>query len=93
MANEMHPCTPIVSHIVLESAAKMPSSCWGTYRRVGVLRLRSPGSQPRYIRDTHAATVVRTYERLHVGTTDRDAYTAGLRAAVRLAAELDGRCI
>ena len=66
--------------IVMDAAACMPTSCWGRYRRVAVVIVECDEGgtpiQPRMI-STHARGViriVRTWERLNVGITDRCAF-------------------
>lgn len=78
--------------IVMTGAARMPLHCKGRYRRVAVVEL-----QPGYIGypamiATHArgvARVVKTWERLHVGKTDRCAYARALADAWALADALN----
>lgn len=77
--------------VVISSSAKMPSSCWGRYRHVAVLEVRKGWltSLPREISDRGLGVlrVVRTWDRVHVGKTERDAYTAAYREARTLADE------
>lgn len=80
-----------VEYVVKCSAAPMPSSCWGTYRRVAVLEIDADvvaeHGFPRMI-STHARGVLRvveTWERLNVGTTERCAYERALVEAENLA--------
>jgi hypothetical protein len=77
--------------IVRYAAAKMPTSCWGTYRRVAVLEVER-GTKPAMIseRATGVIRVVETWERLHVGKTARCAYSRAYAEAEELAAELNG---
>ena len=77
--------------IVRCSAAKMPSSCWGKYRRVAVLEVE-PGVERVSMISTRARGVVRvvaTWEDLNVGTTERCAYAKAMRAAQSMADELN----
>lgn len=77
--------------IVQTAAANMPTSCWGTYRRVAVLEVDRPLKEVSMIseRAKGCVRVVETWERLNVGTTDRCAYAKALAAAEALAAELN----
>ncbi len=77
--------------IVKSSAARMPPSCWGTYRRVAVLEVTVDAPEPRMIsgRARGVVGVVRTWERLHVGRTGRCAYQVAMREAAELAAMLN----
>lgn len=70
-------------YIVKTAAACMPSSCWGTYRRVAVLEIEADRSDVAMIsgRARGVVSVVATWERQHCGTTDRDAYSRAVRAA------------
>ena len=81
-------------YIVKDSAAKMPSSCWGRYRRVAVLEV---ADTVRDDRDVTAISenakgvlrVVRTWERLRDGTTERCAFMRALREAQDVAEALN----
>ena len=79
-------------YIVISSSAKMPSSCRGRYRRVGVVELE-PGVEgpPTMLssRSRQVKRVVETWERLNVGTTERCAYQRALREADALAHQLN----
>jgi len=77
--------------IVMTSAAKMPQSCWGQYRRIGVLEIEA-GSSPTMIseRARGVVRVVETWEKLNVGKTARCAYQRALAEAEAMAAELNG---
>ncbi len=82
------------SFIVMSSSAKMPSSCWGRYRRVAVIEMGN-GTIPSMI-SKHARGVVRiieTWERLNVGKTDKCAYDQALMAADALRSKLEQRRI
>jgi len=74
----------------------MPSSCWGVYRRVGVVEIDPAQVDPTRTRlsiDARRRGVVRvveTWERCNVGSTDRCAYRRALREAQQLADVLDG---
>ena len=62
--------------VVKSSTARMPQSCWGTYRRVAVLEVAADAPEPRMIseRARGVVAVVRTWERRSVGSTVRCAY-------------------
>ena len=77
----------IPAYIVVEKSAKMPTSCWGRYVRLGLLVVdpaEIPEGGPRMISDRARGVVrvVTTRERCHVGRTDRC-------AAARARAELE----
>lgn len=80
----------ITEYIVMSAAAKMPSTCWGTYRRVAVLEV-DIGAKPKMIseRARGVVRIVRTWEKLNGGTTERCAYEQALAAARELARELN----
>lgn len=77
---------------VIDSNAAMPSSCWGRYKRVAILRVdrheRPADFEPRAIRNTRGVEIVRSWERLSVGSTERCAYRAALALAHNLADEI-----
>jgi hypothetical protein len=77
--------------VVISSAAAMPNSCWGVYRRVGVLEVSGDVDERRLAIDARRKGVVRivtTWERLNVGRTERCAYQRALAEARELAASL-----
>lgn len=76
--------------VVRSSAAKMPSSCWGQYRRVAVLEVQQ-GTVPRMISDRARGVVriVATWEALNVGKTSRCAFERTMVVANELAAKLN----
>jgi len=78
-------------YVVMTAVAKMPTSCWGRYRRVAVLELE-PGFEgsPKFIseRARGVARVVATWEKCNVGERKRSAYVRALAAAHALVAEL-----
>ncbi len=83
---------PTATHIVMTAAAKMPRNCWGTYRRVAVVRLAAGfAGTPKMIseRAHGVAEVVATWERCHVGKTHRCVYEVALTEAQELAAKLN----
>lgn len=77
--------------VVLDMTAKMPSSCRGRYRRVGVVELIDPNGGARMLseRDRNVARVVETWERLHAGRTMRSVYQQALASATALAERLN----
>jgi hypothetical protein len=81
-----------MSHfIVKEATAKMPSSCWGKYKRVAVLEVENGVFNVSMISDKAKGVVqvVATWERLHVGTTPRCAYRQALQEAEEMARSLN----
>jgi hypothetical protein len=76
--------------IVKTATAQMPSSCWGRYGRVAVLEIEI-GTAPAMIsaRARGVVRIVRTWERLNMGNTDRCAYSRALAEAEALAAKLN----
>ena len=72
-------------YVVAESAACMPSSCWGRYRRVAVLEMADGAPAPKMIseRARGVVRVVRTWEKRADGLTER---CAAARARVEAAA-------
>lgn len=78
-------------YIVQTASAQMPSSCMGTYRRIGVLEVAEGVTRASMISDRakEVVRVVRTWEALNVGTTERCAYRVALREAEALAAKLN----
>ncbi len=82
------------THFIVQSAvAKMPHSCWGRYRRVGVLEVPEGVSEVAMIseRCTEVVQVVETWEGCNVGTTERCAYEKALTAAHALADKLNAQ--
>jgi predicted secreted protein len=80
-------------YIVQTSAARMPGSCWGQYRRVAVLEVEDGLTRAAMIssRARGVRSVVQTWERCHVGTTSRGAYQRALAEAEALAARLNAQ--
>lgn len=76
-------------YVVKASRAKMPATCWGTYRRVAVLEVER-GTKPRMIsaRARGVVRVVRTWERCADRGTNT-AFARALREARELAAALN----
>jgi len=86
--------TPRPTHFIVQSAhTHMPNSCWGRYCRVAVLEVEQGLDSVAMISD-HArgcVRVVATWEKCHVGKTERDAASRAHRAAVEMAAELNAK--
>jgi hypothetical protein len=80
-----------MSYIVQSSAAKMPSKCWGSYRRVAVIEVEAGVTGVAMIseRARGVRRIVETWEKLNVGTTSRCAYQRALDEARALAAQLN----
>lgn len=84
-----------MKYIVMHASAKMPSSCWGTYRRVAVVELTdeyaTEGKLPTMIsaRAIGVERLVETWEKRHVGKTERCAFRVALREAEEMADELN----
>lgn len=78
-------------YIVKDAAARMPSSCWGRYRRVAVLEVDEGVTDVKMISDRARGVrrIVQTWERLNVGSTERCAFQVALTKAKALAAELN----
>lgn len=83
-------------YVVVDSAAAMPSSCWGVYRRVGVLEVAASLTDAQVARlsiDARRRGVVRvvsTWERCNVGSTARCAFRRALDEARAEADVLNG---
>ena len=79
-------------YIVMTAAARMPASCKGRYARVAVVELE-PGftGSPKMIseRARGVRRIVETWEKCHVGKTERCAYERALAEAFALAEDLN----
>lgn len=77
-------------YVVKDSAARMPGSCWGKYRRVAVMEVE-PGTVPAMIsaRARGVRRIVQTWDRMNVGQTDRCAFKRAVAEAGRLAAQMN----
>jgi hypothetical protein len=74
---------------IVDSAARMPASCWGRYRRVAVLEVRDGYTATRIDdRPHYVVRIVCNWERLYDGTTDRCAHARALAAARELVQDL-----
>lgn len=80
----------MLKFIVLDRCAKMPTSVWHPYRKVAVIETDGTGV-PSYISTRHRAVIriVKLWDRLCVGKTDRCAYRQALIQAKALANELN----
>lgn len=83
---------PTRTHFIVQTkSACMPQNCWGKYRRVAVLEVPEDVWEVPMIsnRAKDVIRVVRTWERLNVGTTDRCAYQQALHDAENLCEALN----
>lgn len=76
--------------IVMTASAKMPSSCWGRYGKVGLVivdRDELPVGEPAMIseRAIGVVEIIEVWDRLNMGTTDRCAFAKAKIAAGRRA--------
>lgn len=82
--------------IVVEKAARMPSSCWGRYVRIGVVEVE-PGfeGEPKMLSDRALGVkrIVETWERRHVGKTERCAAAVARQEAEALADRLNSEVV
>jgi len=76
--------------IVMTAKAKMPGSCWGKYGRVAVVEC-SGEHAPKQIHPNHKSvkSIVQTWERRSIGSTDRCAFSVALKEAKELAVRLN----
>jgi hypothetical protein len=79
-----------MAYIIQSAAAKMPSSCWGHYRRVAVLEVDDGVERVSMIsaRAKGVRRVVTTWEKLNVGLTEKCAYERALAKARAMVAAL-----
>jgi hypothetical protein len=77
---------------VLTAAACMPSTCWGTYRRVAVVEILK-GAAPKMIstRAKGVVRIVKTWEALNVGKSARCAYRRAIVEAKAIVDELNAQ--
>ena len=79
-------------HIVMTSTAKMPSNCWGVYKKVAVVQLTVDyainNRRPKMIsnRARGVSRIIKVWNRLYFGTTPRSAYGRALIQAEELCA-------
>lgn len=77
--------------VVMSSAACMPASCWGRYRKIAVVELDGTTDYPKMIsiRARGVKRVVRVWDRLFHGKTDACAFGVALSAAEAMAERLN----
>ena len=76
-------------YVVMTSAAKMPSSCWGRYGNVGIMSVAPGAPMPRIMRESKTASVVWYRGKLNKGSSSRCAFEQALTEATAKAAELN----
>lgn len=75
-------------HIV-ESKAKMPSSCWGRYGRIGLLITKENYIPIRIdSRPKKVVGIIELWDKLHMGKTDKCAYSKARDEAYRMLFDL-----
>jgi len=81
----------MANFITISKAARMPSSCWGAYRRIAVIEVDDGVVDVKMIseRARGVLRVVRTWERLHVGTSGRCAFRRAMAEAIDLEHQLN----
>ncbi len=81
---------PEIEYIVKHSSAKMPSSCKGIYRRIGLMKVVK-GTNPSMIseRSKGVLELVETWEKLNVGKTEKCAFQRALKEANETADKLN----
>lgn len=69
-------------YFLLDKCEKMPSSCWGKYRRLAIVGVPAGSGEPSRI-DTRikGLRIVSEWRALSVGKTERCAYRVALRDA------------
>jgi len=82
------------THYVVKTAgANMPASCWGKYGRVAVLEIADTLTVADIdridARSKKIVSVVRTWEKRHIGKTSRCAFQIALKEARELAEALN----
>ena len=68
------------TYTLLTAGAKMPSSCMGIYKRIGIVE-HDENHTPTQIRDTKKQRIIETWEKLSVGKTERCAFQIALKDA------------
>lgn len=83
-----HPVNAETEFVVMDSAARMPSKCWGRYRRVAVVEIER-GAVPKMIssRARGVVRIVKTWERCHAQGMET-AFSRAMEDAQMLAAIL-----
>jgi hypothetical protein len=80
------------TYIVMTASAKMPTTCWGRYGRVAVVRLEDGfEGTPKMIseRARGVEEVVALWDRQHIGSTTRCAFSRALAEAEAMCEELN----
>jgi hypothetical protein len=80
-------------YMILTATTSMPLDCWGRYRRLAVVEVEAGFSgAPSMIspRARGVVRVVKTWEKLHYGKTERSAYGRAHAEAEALIATLTG---
>ncbi len=78
------------SYIIQTATAKMPGSCWGRYGKIAILRVENGVKRVSMIskRAKGCLEVVCVWDRLHIGRTDRCAFSRAMRDAEEMLAEI-----
>lgn len=78
------------TYYVVESAARMPTSCWGRYGKVAIVRTTADAPAPRSIRDipSRRQRIVALRDRQFAGSSDRCALAVARRCLEQDAREL-----
>jgi len=83
-------------YVTMSKSEKMPSSCWGKYRKVAVVEVEDGfKGEPKMIseRARGVKRVVKEWRRLNVGATNRSAAAKAMAEAMKLCDELNGDSI
>jgi len=81
-------------YLIKTSSAQMPQSCWGHYRRIGLLEIEDGyalgdvheiSTRPRAVK-----RVIQTWEKLNLGSTERCAYRRALEEAMNVLRDMTG---
>lgn len=80
-------------YVIKVASAKMPSSCKGRYCRIGLIEMEEEGMIPSMISDRAKGVkqIVKTWEKLFVGTTENCAYRRALAEAEKMKLYLEGK--
>ncbi len=78
--------------VIKSSVAKMPGKCWGRYAHLALIECE-PGHKVKLIKNTKKQRIVERRSRLHVGKSNRDAFSRALRdlAAIKATLELEAQ--
>lgn len=74
----------MANYIVQTATANMPGSCWGRYGRVALIEVDSPEIQRVSMISTrarHVIRIVRLWDRVFWGTSNRCAFQQAIMAA------------